>query len=31
MGANNMPADDTTASAYGARFWEGCDRGELLV
>lgn len=31
MGADTMKADDTTASAYGARFWEGCDRGELLV
>jgi hypothetical protein len=26
-----MNATDTAASAYGARFWEGCDRGELLV
>jgi hypothetical protein len=26
-----MSAADTTVSAYGAPFWEGCDRGELLV
>jgi uncharacterized OB-fold protein len=26
-----MKANDTAASAYGARFWEACDRGELLV
>ena len=31
MGADTVKADDTTASAYGARFWDGCDGGELLV
>ena len=26
-----MTASDTAASAYGAPFWDGCERGELLV